>query len=132
MLIPTIHFPGNCDQAITFYKEVFGAQVKRIDYFRDAPPGTVVEGFSSPTHVMNSEVIIAGTLLSMTDGGKTRGTDDVTFLVLYDCPEEVTAVFNKLAHSGKVMEALEPQFWVSLYGVVKDRFGVSWQISAKE
>jgi len=29
---PSIRFPGNCDEAITYYKEVLGAEVKAIVY----------------------------------------------------------------------------------------------------
>ena len=35
MIIPCIHFQGNCDEAINFYKEVFGAEVNAIDLFRN-------------------------------------------------------------------------------------------------
>jgi len=133
MLITTIHFPGNCDEAIAYYKEAVGAEVKRIDYFRDAPPDVVIDGFSLPNHVMNSEVVMFGTSISMTDGVKTPMTsENVTFTVFIDSPEEATAVFNKLADGGQVIEALEPQFWVALTGFVKDRYGLNWNICTSD
>ena len=49
----------------------------------------------------------------------------------YDTPEEVRLAFDKLAEGGKVVEALAPQFWSSLYGYVTDRFGVSWQVMVR-
>jgi len=133
MLIITIHFPGNCDEAIAYYKEAVGAEVKRIDYFRDAPPGTVVEGFSLPNHVMNSEVSIFGTSVSMTDGVETPMTcENFTFTVFIDSAEEATAVFNKLADGGQIIEDLAPQFWVALTGYVKDRYGLHWNICTSD
>ncbi|MCL2287446.1 MAG: hypothetical protein FWC32_13930 [Firmicutes bacterium] len=33
--LPSIGFPGNCHEAITFYKEALGAEVKTIVYNTD-------------------------------------------------------------------------------------------------
>jgi len=133
MLITTIHFPGNCDEAIAYYKEAVGAEVSRIDYFCDAPPGTVAEGFTLPNHVMNAIVTIFGTSISMTDGVKTKmSSENITFTVFLGTAEEVTSVFNKLADGEQVIEALEPQFWTSLSGFVKDRYGLNWNICTSD
>jgi len=37
MITPCIHFNGNCDEAIAFYKKAFAAEVKEIFYAKDAP-----------------------------------------------------------------------------------------------
>jgi uncharacterized glyoxalase superfamily protein PhnB len=37
MITPCIHFQGNCDEAINFYKEALGAEDKAIFYAKDAP-----------------------------------------------------------------------------------------------
>jgi len=133
MLITTIHFPGNCDEAINYYKGAVGAQVNRIDYFRDAPQGTVVEGFSLPNHVMNASLTIFGNAISMTDGLTAKAeSENFTLTVFLKTAEEVTSVFNKLADGGQIVEALEPQFWTSLAGYVKDRYGLGWNICTSD
>jgi len=129
MLIPSIHFPGVCDEAIAYYKEALGAKVKEIAYFRDAPPDSGMDESLPPNFVMHSEILIFGTLVIMTDGAEKRVTgDNFTLMLSFDCAEEVTSVFNKLADSGQVIEPLAPQFWASLCGSVEDRFGVNWHV----
>ena len=32
MFLTTIHFPDTCDEAISYYKKVLGAEVKEIAY----------------------------------------------------------------------------------------------------
>jgi len=131
MLIPTIHFPGNCDEAIAYYKEAVGAVVKEIAYFRDSPPDTGLD--LPPNFVMYSELWIYGTLISMTDGVETKiASENFTFTVFLDSAEEVTSVFGKLAEGGQVVEALEPQFWVALTGYVTDRFGINWNLCTSD
>jgi len=131
MLIPTIHFNGNCDEAIAFYKEALGADVKEINYAKDAPPDSGMDELL-PNFVMHSEVFICGTNFSLTDGAETPiPFGNFSFIIVYDTAEEVTATFEKLAVSGEVEKPLDTTFWSPLYGSVVDRFGVNWQVMVK-
>jgi len=130
MLIPTIHFNGNCDEAISFYKDALGAEVKEINYAKDAPPGSGMDELP-PNFVMHSEVYICGTKFSLTDGAETPplpSAGNFSYMIVYDTPEEVTAAFNKLAVGGTIVEPLTETFWSPLYGYVIDRFGINWQV----
>ena len=129
MLTPAISFPGNCNEAIAFYKEAIGAEVREIAYFRDAPPNSGMDKSLPPDFVMHSEVSIFGTLVTMTDGAEKPATgDNFSFMIILNSAKEVTTVFNKLADGGQVLEALAPQFWSSWYGACEDRFGVNWSV----
>jgi PhnB protein len=128
MLTPVIHFNGNCDAAIHFYKEVFNAEVKEVAYAKDAPPDSGMDD-CPPNFVMHSEVIICGTNFSLTDGAEAPPKiGNFSYLITYDTAEEVTATFEKLAKGGEVEEPLATTFWSPLYGSVVDRFGVNWQV----
>ncbi|MCL2857985.1 MAG: VOC family protein [Oscillospiraceae bacterium] len=129
MLIPTISFQGNCDEALAFYKDALGAEVKEVAYFRDAPPDSGMDESLPPNFVMHSEVLIFGTQITMTDGGTAPIAGDYFSLMLsFDSVEEVTSIFHKLADGGQVVGTLSPQFWATLCGDIVDRFGVSWHI----
>ena len=130
MLLPTFHFPGNCNEAIAFYQKAVGAEIKNIAYAKDAPP-EAAEGVP-PNFVFHSEILIFGTTIGMTDMGEKQLTDEqFLFTLLFDTDEEVTAVFNKLAEGGKITEPLAPQFWCSLNGSIEDPFGISWNIGTR-
>jgi len=126
MLIPAIGFQGNCDEAITYYKAVLGAEVKNISYFRDAPADSGIENLP-PNFVMYSEVTIFGTTFVMCDGME-KPPQSFWMQVMFDSAEEVTAVFNKLAAKGEIVEPLTPQFFASLSGSVNDPFGIEWNV----
>jgi len=128
MITPCIHFNGNCNEAITFYKEVLGAEVKEINYAKDAPAGSGVDSLP-PNFVMHSEIIICGMNFSLTDGSETPLEDThVSFLIRYSIADEVKSAFEKLVVGGEVVEPLAKVFWSDLYGYVIDRFGVNWQV----
>ena len=120
MLVPTIHFAGNCDEVIAFYKQAVGANVKAVHYVEDV----------APNFVGHSEVEIFGCTVALTDGCEAAPASiNHTFTVFLDTAEQVTALFNTLADGGTVTEPLAPQFWADLCGGVTDRFGVNWHIN---
>ena len=130
MIVTGICFPGNCEEAINFYKETLGAKVEEIAYFRDAPPDHGMDDSLPPDFVMHSELIIFGTKIIMTDGAEadaSGGNFDLN--IFLDAAEEVEAVFNKLAEGGTVIAPLASTYWwADMYGFVTDRFGVSWSV----
>ena len=131
MIIPCIHFQDNCDEAINFYKDALSAEVREINYAKDAPVDSGMDSLP-PNFVMHSEVIICGTNFSLTDGGQVPITGEShSFLISYDTVEEVKLAFEKLMVGGKVVEPLASVFWSELYGYVIDRFGVNWQVMVK-
>ena len=131
MVTPCIHFNGNCDEAINFYKDALAAQVNGINYAKDAPPGSGMDELP-PNFVMHSDIVICGTSFSLTDGAEVDVSgESVSFLIEFDTEDEVRAAYNKLVVGGRVVEALAPVFWSALYGYVIDRFGVNWQVMVR-
>ena len=134
MFLTTIRFPGNCDEVISFYKKVLGAEVKENAYFKDAPKNSGMEPLSLPPNfVMHSIISIHGSLVSMTDGVETKPTgENFSFFITVDTVDKVTALYTKLLEGGKEVEALAPVFWASMYGIVEDKYGVNWQVMTSD
>lgn len=83
MLLPTFHFPGNCNEAIAFYQKAVGAEIKNISYAKDAP-SDAVEGVP-PDFIIHSEILIFGTYIGMTDmGDKQLSDEQFMFTLLFD------------------------------------------------
>lgn len=50
-----------------------------------------------------------------------------TFLLLNaETLEEATELFDKLSEGGTVIQALAPADWAPAYGMLTDRFGITW------
>ncbi|MCL2168760.1 MAG: VOC family protein [Defluviitaleaceae bacterium] len=136
MLMTTIHFNGNCDDAIGFYKGAVGARVKVINYAKDAPPEFAAENPEMPPNfVMYSEISMFGTFVVMSDGATeplsvTEG--NFNLMVTVETPEEVQELFDKLKTGGKASVPPAPQFWATMYAVVTDKFGLTWQITTPD
>jgi len=130
MLIPTIHFAGNCHEVIEFYKQTINAEVQTIAYAKDAPPEISAE--MPPNFIMHSEIKIFGTIVALTDGCEKPPTENNhTFTVMFDTADEVTSAFNSLVEGGNVIEPLSQQFWADMTGMLTDRYGVNWCLLTK-
>ena len=130
MITPFINFSGRCNEALTFYEEVFGGQNKRVMRFKDAPPNPdfpIPEEMSE--YVLHAEMSICGTNVNFSDTQQGVVTGDMISLAVdFPTVDEVKNVFNKLKVDGEVLMELSPQFYSPMYGWVKDKFGVGWQI----
>jgi PhnB protein len=45
-----------------------------------------------------------------------------------EAAEDVTAYWKKLSDGGTVLQPLGPAQWAPLYGMLRDRFGVTWVV----
>jgi len=124
MLLTAIGFNDNCHEAINFYKTTLGAEVKQLNKAGDDPDNG---GDYPPDFVMYSEVSLFGTTIVMCDGIDTP-KEGFWLQVMFNTPQEVIDVFNKLADGGVVTAPPEPAFWAAMNANVKDRFGVEWNI----
>lgn len=130
MITPFINFTGRCNEAIEFYEKVFKGQDKRIMRFKDAPPNPdspVPEEMKN--YVLHAEMVICGTKVNFSDTQQDVVPGNlISLAVNFPTEDEVRDVYNKLKEDGEVLMELSPQFFSPLYGWVKDKFGIGWQI----
>ena len=128
-----LNFDGNCEEAFTFYKSIFGGDFNYIGRFKDMPP---VEGFPVPEDKADKIMhvglpISAETMLMGSDcfgnGNIVKG-NNFSICVTPADPDEAYRIFEELANGGTVTVPLEKQFWGSINGMITDRFGVGWMI----
>jgi len=122
MLIPAISFPGNCNEAIEYYKSVFGAEVNKLGYDEN----------KKHKFVVHSELTIYGGKINMSDNdGASIEPVGLTFNIFLKDSEAVTALFNRLAEKGEIRVALQIDYWTDLWGYIADPFGLEWCIAVE-
>ena len=134
MITPFINFSGRCNEAIDFYEKVFNGQDKQIMRYKDAPPNPdfpIPENMKE--YVLHAEMTIAGTRVNFSDTQQDVVYGDIISLaVSFPTIDEVKDTFNKLKEGGEVLMDLSPQFYSPMYGWVKDKYGIGWQIICKQ
>jgi PhnB protein len=139
MAIPYLMFNGRTEEALEFYRKALGAEVQMMMRFKDSPDRDACAGGSLPPgdKVMHSCVRIGSGVIMASDGMTIDGRPAFAgFSLSYDAKDAADAKrrFDALAQEGKVEMPLAESFFAERFGVVTDKFGVSWMVisGAKE
>ena len=129
---PYLYFEGRCEEALEFYRNTLGAEVTMLMRYRDSPeplrPGMLPPG--SENKVMHAGLKIGDTTMMASDG-RCSGKPDfkgVSLTVSAANDREAERLFSALGEGGTVQMPLTRTFFSSRFGMVADRFGVSWMI----
>jgi PhnB protein len=129
---PYLFFDGRCDEAVEFYRSKLGAEVTMLMRFKDSPephqPGMVPPG--SENKVMHTSFRIGDTTVMASDGRCLGRPSFQGFSLSLTVPNDAEAerLFASLGDGGQVQMPLAKTFFSSRFGMVADRFGVSWMI----
>lgn len=131
---PYLFFDGRCEEAVAFYRQALGAQVVMLMHYSDAPaagagcPG----GTPAADKVMHACLQIGQSQVMASDGYAAGHPEfkGVSLSIAADDDAQARRFFDALADGGQVQQPLEPSFFASSFGMVADRFGVSWMVVA--
>ena len=129
---PYLNFGGRCEEALAFYKTALGAQVDFLMLHKESPepppPGMLQPGYENK--VMHTTFHIGGTTLMASDGWRD-GSSFAGFSLSLSVPTKAEAdrAFAALADGGQVGMPLTKTFWSPCFGMLTDRFGISWMVS---
>jgi PhnB protein len=124
-----LYFNGRCEEAIEFYRNVLGAEVVFASKFGESPdPAMVPPG--SDEKIMHATLKIGETTLMASDGTCDGQPRFAGFSLSVTPPTDAAAqgLFAALGEGGQVQMPLSPTFFASSFGMVADRFGVSWLV----
>ena len=128
------NFNGNCREAVEFYAKVFNSTVNNLMTYGEAPPDPGY-GYIIPEadrdRVMYAGIPFGGMTMMFMDN--PSGSDmtigaNINPTISVDSKDEVTRLFNELKEGGEVCMELGKTFFSEWYGMVKDKFGVTWQM----
>ncbi len=130
--IPYLSFDGNCAEAMHFYEKTLGGTIKVMMSGSQVPvQDEMAAAFGD--RILNSQLELPGG--TMLYGGDCpthmpyEGIKGVSLTLNFDTVEEGEEIFNKLADGGQVFMPYAPTFWAEKFGMVTDKFGVTWVVN---
>jgi PhnB protein len=129
---PYLFFEGRCEEAIEFYRRALGAEVTMLMRNSESPepppPGMLPPG--SESKILHSSLNIGSAVLMASDGMCSGQAQFQGFSLSLAAANEAEAKkwFAALADNGEVRMPLSKTFFSPCFGMVTDRFGVSWMI----
>ncbi len=131
---PYLFFDGRCEEALDYYRTTLGAEVMAVMYYKDHPDQNDAEACLpanwTATSVMHASFRIGETIVFASDGmcGGQSNFEGFSLSLTTDDKAQAGRLFSALAETGNVVMPLEETFFSPAFGMVQDRFGVSWMI----
>lgn len=131
---PYLNFAGNAEEALNFYKSVFGGEFAMIMRMKDAPNADKIPE-SEKNMIMHIALPLGkDNMLMASDAPESMGFKvthgNGTYISLSpDSREETKRIFDALSAGGKVEVNLQDQFWGDYFGSFTDKFGIGWMLN---
>jgi len=129
---PYLFFEGRCEEAVEFYRSALGAEVTMLMRFKESPEPCEA-GMLPPDagdKVMHASLRIGDTTVMASDGQCLGQPSFQGFSLSLSVADgaEAERLFTALGEGGQVQMPLTQTFFAPRFGMVADRFGVSWMI----
>ena len=133
-------FDGNCEEAFSFYKSVFGGEFGYVGRYKDMPategaPAITEDGGEKIMHIslpISKETVIMGSDTGGEWAGNYKPGNNFSVAINSDSKTEADRLFNGLSADGNVTMPMESTFWGDYFGMFTDKFGINWMVSFDE
>ncbi len=124
---PYLFFRGNADEAMNFYKNIFGGELEGMKYGTlnvPAPEGLTEQNWmhlslnGGEINLMASDTVEA-----------SEKSAKISIALGGDEEEKLTSIFNGLSEGVSVDNPLKKEVWGDTFGTVVDKYGIEWMVN---
>jgi PhnB protein len=128
---PYLYFDGRCEEALEFYRRAIGAEVTMLTRFKDNPGSPAPAG--ADNKIMHASLRVGQSTLLASDGPfqGEAGFRGFSLALAVTNDADAERLFAALADGGRPQLPLMSTPFASRFGMVADRFGVLWTITAQ-
>ena len=129
---PYLMLSGRTEEALAFYNQAIDAKTVMVMRFAESPdknhPMPLPPDWDKK--IMHSAMTVGDTTVMLSDGMSAEAVSfaGVTLSITADDETQAKRLFDALAVGGKVFMPLRKTFWSPCFGMVSDKFGVSWMV----
>lgn len=132
-LNPYVSYDGNAEEAMNFYKSVFGGEFDAVMRWGDNPQ---CEGFSDAdkNKIMHVALTVGDSVIMASDalglpGQEYKGGNNFCIGITPDSREDADRLFAGLSEGGSAEMPMQDMFWGGYFGSLVDKFGVRWLLN---
>jgi PhnB protein len=124
-----LNFGGNCREAFQFYEQHLGGKITMMMTQGEMPSGNRAPG-TDANAIAHARMNIGNAELIGNDvpAGHFQPMRSVYLYLAVDSVEEAERIYAVLSEQGEVYMPLEETFYAPRFGMLRDRFGVSWTL----
>ncbi len=129
-----VNFDGECRAALDFYGTVFDATPTGVMTYADNPEADTVAP-EDRDRILYAGLAVGGHVVMFSDcsydpsGTRYVPGNNVALTFGSSDPQEIERVYQRLSDGGQVFMPLGRTFFAEQFAMLRDRFGIIWQLS---
>src|SRR5258705_13854230 len=129
---PYLMFSGNCREAFAFYEKALGGKLDLMTFGQSPEAGKMPAAMQN--QVIHARLAAGSSVIMGSDCPpehylKPQG---ISVSIGTKDPAETERIFNALADGGQVQMPLQQTFWSAKFGMLQDKFGISWMVNCAQ
>ena len=134
---PYLHFMGQSEAAMKYYKSVLGGEFLVFQRYGDVPGGEKMpeEDQGKMMHislVVNNNITIMASDSVKPMGNTIHQGNNFHICIQAENEAEVDKLFEGLSNGGQVEMPPNKTFWGAYFAMCQDKFGVRWMFNYSE
>lgn len=135
-VVTSLGFVGQTEAALRHYEDALGAEILFLMRFRDAPdqshtlPGMEKMIFHATFRIMDT--VLTASDVGYEDPESKPEFSGFSLALQMETAESAERAFAALSEQGQVIVPFGRSKFTSWYGIVIDRFGLSWKLNVGE
>jgi PhnB protein len=122
-----VNYPGNCTQALEYYKQHLGAKIDMIKTYAEMEPRRLPPGLREDS-VLHARMTLGGAQVMASDGPHVEPMRSAYLTLNLDSTPEAERVYKVLSDAGEIFMPMAETFFAHRFGMLRDKFGASWMI----
>jgi predicted 3-demethylubiquinone-9 3-methyltransferase (glyoxalase superfamily) len=130
-ITPFLWFDDNAEEAVNFYTSIFeNSKLGTIARYDEA--GSVASGRPNGSVMTAAFQLNGQDFVALNGGPHFKFSESISFFVYCESDEKIEVIHNKLIDGGSALMSLGKYDWSPKYAWLKDKFGVSWQLTVEK
>ena len=129
---PYLMMSGRSEEALAFYNKAIDAKTVMVMRFDESPDQNHLMPLPPnwDKKIMHSSITVGSTTVMISDGMSTEIKDlsGISLSLTTDDEAQAKKFFDALAVGGNIFMPLGKTFWSPCFGMLSDKFGVSWMV----
>jgi PhnB protein len=121
-----INYRGCCEEAFTFYAQLFGGRVTMMQRHQAGGQGNLPAEWAGK--VLHARVEIGTVVIMGADIPNAEPMRSAYVSVRVDSDPEAERLYDALRDGGEVFMEMKEMFYASRFAMLRDRFGTSWKL----
>jgi predicted 3-demethylubiquinone-9 3-methyltransferase (glyoxalase superfamily) len=130
-ITPFLWFDNNAEEAAIFYTSVFESSkigtISRYDEASAAASGMPNKSVMTVAFQLKGQDFVA-----LNGGPHFKFNESISLFMYCESDEKIDELYTKLSEQGNINMPLDKYDWSPKYAWVKDKFGVSWQLTVEK